>query len=113
MARVVYETSKRIALLIVVVMETLSKMAVLERKSHSLWRMEVDTGLVTSKSIMGKLQLHSCLNLRQLAALHGVNVADKGLVTAVAHLKRKGCIRPTGSLGRHVSFVLATFDTRV
>lgn len=70
------------------------------------------TGLVTSKSIMGKLQLHSCLNLRQLAALHGVDAGNDVLVAAVADLKREGRIRPTGGQGRHTSFVLATFDFR-
>lgn len=74
---------------------------------------EVPTGLVTSKSIMGKLQLHSCLNLRQLAALHGVDAANDALVTAVADLKRNGRIRPIGRQSQHTSFVLATFDFRV
>ena len=69
------------------------------------------TGLVTSQSILNNLYLHSCLNLRQLAVLHGVDAANDALVTAVTDLKRKGCIRPIGGQGRRASFVLATFDT--
>ena len=68
----------------------------------------MNTGLISSKSIMGKLQIHSCLNLRQLAALHGVDAANEALVTAVADLKRKHYIRPTGGQGRHTSFVIPT-----
>ena len=81
--------------------------------SSSLRRMEVDKGLVSRQSILSKLRLHFCLNLRQLAALHGVDTANESLVTAVADLKRNGHIQPTGGQGRHTSFVLATFDTRV
>ena len=72
----------------------------------------MNTGLVTSQSVLSKLHLHSCLNLRQLAVLHGVDAANDALLTAVTDLKRKGCIRPIGGQGRRASFVLATFDTR-
>jgi len=74
------------------------------------WRMEVSTELVSPNSILRKLRLHACLNVRKLAALHGVDATSEALAAAVADLKRRGRIRSTGCRGRHAAFVLATFD---
>ena len=70
----------------------------------------MNTGLVSPDSILRKLHLHSCLNVRQLAALHDVDASNAALVAAVADLKRRGRIRSTGGSGRHMAFVPATFD---
>lgn len=68
------------------------------------------TGLISTESILRKLHLHSCLNVRQLAVLHGVAVSNEALVAAVADLKRRGRIQFIGGRGRHTAFVPATFD---
>lgn len=70
----------------------------------------MNTGAVSPDSILRKLHLHSCLNVRQLAALHAVDASNEALVAAVADLKRRGRIRSTGGHGRHTAFVPATFE---
>ena len=70
----------------------------------------MNTGLVSPDSILRKLHLHSCLNVRQLALLHDVDASNAALNAAVADLKRRGRIRSTGGSGRHTAFVPATFD---
>lgn len=52
----------------------------------------------------------SCLELRQLAAQHGVDAANEMLSKTVADLERIGKIHRIGGKGRHLSFVLATFE---
>ena len=70
----------------------------------------MSTRLVSPDSILRKLYLHPCLNVRQLALLHNVDASNEALNAAVADLKRRGRIRTTGGRGRHTAFVPATFD---
>ena len=70
----------------------------------------MSTGLVSSNSILRKLYLYSCLNVRQLAALHDIDASNKALIAAVADLKRRGQIRSIGGRGRHTAFVPATYE---
>lgn len=66
---------------------------------------------VSTESILSKLHQKPCLDLRQLAALHGVDAADEALAKAVADLRRRGKISRIGGQGQRRSFVLATFES--
>lgn len=59
---------------------------------------------------MSKLHQESCLDLRQLAALHGTDVANDTLLKAIADLMRRGKITRIGGRGPRTSFVPATFE---
>lgn len=74
-------------------------------------RTELTTATVSTKSVLSKLHKQSCLDLRQLAALHGVDAADETLSRAVADLRRRGKIARIGGRGARASFVLATFES--
>jgi len=66
---------------------------------------------VSTESILSKLHQMSCLDLRQLAALHGVDAANEMLTKAVADLRRRGKISRIGGQGQRRLFVLATFES--
>ena len=66
---------------------------------------------ISSASILSKLHQKACLDLRQLAALHGVDAANATLTKAVAELKRRGKIARIGGQGPRRLFVLATFES--
>ena len=68
------------------------------------------TTSISKESVLSKLQQRSCLDLRQLAALHGVDAADETLARAVADLRRRGKISCIGGRGARASFVPATFE---
>jgi len=72
--------------------------------------MEMSAELVSPQSILRKLHQHTCLNVRKLAALHGVDASSEALAAAIADLNRRGRIHSTGCRSRHAAFVLATFD---
>jgi len=59
---------------------------------------------------MSKLHQESCLDLRQLAALHGTDVANEALLRAIADLRRRGKITRIGGRGPRALFVPATFE---
>ena len=66
---------------------------------------------ISTASVLSKLQQRACLDLRQLAALHGVDAANETLSRAVADLRRRGKISRIGGRGARASFVLATFES--
>lgn len=66
---------------------------------------------VSTESILSKFHQKSCLDLRQLAALHGVDAANETLTKAVADLRRRGKISRIGGQGQRRLFVLATFES--
>lgn len=66
---------------------------------------------ISKESILSKLHKEPCLELRQLAALHGVDAANETLSKAVADLRRRGKISRIGGQGQRTSFVLATFES--
>ena len=66
---------------------------------------------ISTASVLSKLQQRACLDLRQLAALHGVDAANATLTKAVAELKRRGKIARIGGQGQRSLFVLATFES--
>lgn len=66
---------------------------------------------VSTESILSKFHQQSCLDLRQLAALHGVDAANETLTKAVADLRRRGKISRIGGQGLRRLFVLATFES--
>ncbi len=68
------------------------------------------TTTVSQESVLSTLLRRSCLDLRQLAALHGVDAANETLARAVADLRRRGKISCIGGRGARASFVLATFE---
>ena len=74
-------------------------------------RTKLTTTTVSKESVLSKLQKWSCLDLRQLAALHGVDAANETLSKAVADLRRRGKIACIGGRGARASFVLATFES--
>jgi len=53
----------------------------------------------------------SCLDVRKLAALHGVDAGNEKLCRTILDLERDGKIRRIRGKGRNASFVLATFET--
>jgi len=66
---------------------------------------------VSTESILRKLHQEPCLDLRQLAVLHGVDAANEMLTKAVADLRRRGKISRIGGRGQRRLFVLATFES--
>ena len=66
---------------------------------------------ISTASVLSKLQQQACLDLRQLAALHGVDAANAMLTKAVAELKRRGKIARICGQGQRRLFVLATFES--
>jgi DNA-binding GntR family transcriptional regulator len=60
---------------------------------------------------LSELHRESCLDLRQLAARHGVDAANETLARAIADLRRRGKISRIGGRGRRASFVAATFES--
>ena len=65
---------------------------------------------ISEHSVLSWLHQESCLDLHQLAALHGVDSADETLVKAVTGLRRRGKITRIGGRGSRSSFVPATFE---
>ena len=65
---------------------------------------------ISKASVLTKLCAASCLDLRQLAALHGVDAANETLFKTVAELRRQGQITRVGGRGARTSFVAATFE---
>ena len=72
---------------------------------------ELTTTTISKESVLSKLYRQSCLDLRQLAALHGVDAANETLSMTVADLRRRGKISCIGGRGARASFVLATFES--
>ena len=66
--------------------------------------------LVSKESVLRKFDEESCLDVRQLAARHGVEASNEALHIAVGKLKRTGQIQRIGGQGQRTSFVLATFE---
>jgi len=66
--------------------------------------------VVSKESVLSKFQEESCLDLRQLAARHGVDASNSALYTAVGDLRRSGRIHRVGGQGRRTLFVLASFE---
>lgn len=66
---------------------------------------------ICAASILHKLHQEACLDLRQLAAVHGVSSDDPMLFKMLRDLERRGKIRRIGGgKGRRTSFVLSSFD---
>jgi hypothetical protein len=65
---------------------------------------------ISKESVLSKLREESCLDLRQLAALHGVDAANESLFKAIADLRRRGKITRIGGRGSRTSFVAGTFE---
>lgn len=68
------------------------------------------TEKISTESVLSKFRKELCLDLRQLAARHGVDAANEALSRIVSDLKRKGRIHRIGGQGRRASYVLATFE---
>lgn len=66
--------------------------------------------VVSKESVLSMLREESCLDLRQLAARHGVEASNEALYTVVGHLRRTGRIHRVGGQGRRSLFVLTTFE---
>ena len=66
---------------------------------------------ISNESILSKLHKESCLDVRQLAALHGVDTTNETLSKAIADLRRRGKISRIGGRGPRTSFILATFES--
>ena len=73
--------------------------------------MELTMVAVSTESILSKFHQMAWLDLRQLAALHGVDAANESLTKAVADLRRRGKISRIGGQGQRRLFVLATFES--
>ena len=71
---------------------------------------EMTVATISKESVLSELQKQSCLDLRQLAALHGTDVANDTLLKAIADLMRRGKITRIGGRGPRTSFVPATFE---
>lgn len=65
---------------------------------------------ISAESLLNTLHQKSCLDLRQLAALHCTDAANEALLRAVAELRRRGKIARIGGRGARTSFVPATFE---
>ena len=66
--------------------------------------------MISKESVLSKFREESCLDLRQLAARHGVDASNEALYTAVGDLKRTGKIQRLSGQGRRTLFVLASFE---
>ena len=64
--------------------------------------------IISKESVLSKFWEESCLDLRQLAARHGVDASNEALYTAVGDLRRTGRIHRIGGQGRRMLFVLAS-----
>lgn len=65
---------------------------------------------ISEHSVLRRLHQESCLDLRQLAALHGVGSGNEALARAVAGFRRRGKIAWIGGRGARRSFVPASFE---
>lgn len=66
---------------------------------------------ISNQSVLHEFRQESCLDVRKLAALHGVDARNETLCRAILDLERSGKIRRIRGKGRNTSFVLATFET--
>ena len=65
---------------------------------------------ISKESVLSKLHQESCLDLRQLAAHHGVDAANEALFKAIADLRRRGKITRIGGHGSRTLYVASTFE---
>lgn len=65
---------------------------------------------ISKESVLSLFRKESCIDLRKLAAHHGVDATNVVLSTVISDLERNGKIRRIGGKGHRATFALSTFE---